>query len=671
MPQQIAQRQQETKQPAPGGAVTARAVIIAVGLLVLANIWMKYAALITLSCQVTMSVPPIPALMGLIALLALRAALSPLSRWFRLSRRELLVIYAFLTLSVALTSGGALREFMPELTALQYFATPENRWAEFEQYLPAWVAPHDPELIRTYYEGTEGVVPWGGWAVPLASWSALFVLLLGSMLCAAVLFYDEWSGRERLSFQVTELPLAMTAPRSAEHRIPQLWRDPVMWAGFALAGLHNGLNILHAFNPGVPALGLSYPLGQLFTERPWTALNDLIMHHRPEVLGFGYLMPQEVVVSSLIFYALIQAESVMALALGYDIPRFPHFESQAGGSFVAFALVLVFTARKRLAGVFRGALTGQGDPGEGGAAAVGSARLRAQRCAAWGLIGGVLGVWIWCRVAGMSTLTIFAFFGLLYLMALTYARIRAQTGLPLQWGYPVTQANRMLTAAFGTAPFKDSGGLRNLTMYYTGWFLTRGYLPNLSAYHFEGLRIAEEGGIGRREMVATLLMALVLGMVVSYWVQLDAAYAFGANILEGGTHRGGMRVGAARYGFGLLEEAAGRGIKPHLGETIAIIWGFAATIILTVLRHRFLRFPLHHLGFIIGTTRGYRAWGGLLLAAIIKALAVRIGGVGLYRRLIPAAIGLVLGHFVLAGGAWSLAAVFGGERFRAYQVWFG
>ena len=90
-----------------------------------------------------------------------------------------------------------------------------------------------------------------------------------------------------------------------------------------------------------------------------------------------------------------------------------------------------------------------------------------------------------------------------------------------------------------------------------------------------------------------------------------------------------------------------------------------------MLRHRFLRFPLHHLGFIIGTTRGYRAWGGLLIAAIVKALAVRVGGVGLYRRLIPAAIGVVLGHFVLAGGVWSLAAVFGGEAFRRYRVWFG
>jgi hypothetical protein len=267
--------------------ITPRALLIAVGLLVLANIWMKYAALITLNCQVTMSVPPIPALMGLVVLLALRQVLGPLSRAFALTRRELLVIYVFLTLSVALTSGGALREFLPEITALQYFATAENGWQEYTEYLPAWLAPHDTEVVRTYYEGSEGGVPWSAWLLPLTSWSAMFMLLLGALLCVGLLFYDEWAEHERLSFQVTELPLSMTAPHEARGRIPNLWRDPVMWIGFSLAGLHNGLNIAHAFNPAVPALGLSYPLGALFTERPWTALNDLIMHHRPEVLGFG------------------------------------------------------------------------------------------------------------------------------------------------------------------------------------------------------------------------------------------------------------------------------------------------------------------------------------------------------------------------------------------------
>ncbi|MFP3904883.1 MAG: DUF6785 family protein, partial [Armatimonadota bacterium] len=249
--------------------------------------------------------------------------------------------------------------------------------------------------------------------------------------------------------------------------------------------------------------------------------------------------------------------------------------------------------------------------------------------------------------------------------------VRGQTGLPLQWGYPVSQSNIMLMAMFGSAPFKTAGGVKNLTLLFIGWFLTRGYLPNLSAYHFEALHIAKEAKMRRREMVITMLLAVLLGVGISFYVQLDSYYAFGANFLEGGTHQGGMRVSAARNGFNRLAQAATTGIPPNSGETIAIIWGALATFGLTVIRHRFLRFPLHHLGFVIGTTRGYRAWGGLMIAAIVKSIAVRVGGVRLYRRLIPAAVGIVLGHFVVGGGIWSLIALFGGEAHRSYQIWFG
>lgn len=641
----------------PPRAITVRACLCALILLVVANIWMLYAELVTLSAQVTMSVPPIPALMGLIVLLAVR----PLGRWLHLSRRELLFIYIFLTLSVALTSGGALREFLPELTVLQYFATPENGWAQYVVHQPDWLFPKDPEIIRAYYEGGEMALPWRHWLLPLASWSGFFLILLGTLLCVALLFYDDWAEREKLIFPVTELPLAMTAPQDLAHRIPPFWRDPVMWIGFGLAAVHNGLNILHAFNPAVPALGFSYGFDKIFTERPWSVLGEVTIFHRPEVLGFAYLMPQDVVVSSLIFYGLILAEGIGAVMMGYDIPRFPHLESQAAGAFVSFALILIWMSRKSLLESFRGAFGG--DP---------EARQPfLKKLAVWGLCVGLVAIyWFW-TAAGMAPLTIFIFFGLLLLIALTYARIRAQAGLPEQWAYPVTQAVLMPQAIFGSALNRAAGGIPNLTIYYSAWFLARGYLPNLSAYHFEGLHIGESGGLRRREVVTSLLAAVVLGMAVSLAVQLHAGYSFGANFLEGGTHGGGMRVADARYGFNMLKDAATVGIKPIPTEFGAAVFGFFITIGLTILRAQFARFPLNHLGYIIGTTRGYRTWGGLLFAAIIKAIAVRLGGVGLYRRLIPGAIGLILGHFVLAGGVWSIAALFGGEAFRLYQVWFG
>jgi len=32
---------------------------------------------------------------------------------------------------------------------------------------------------------------------------------------------------------------------------------------------------------------------------------------------------------------------------------------------------------------------------------------------------------------------------------------------------------------------------------------------------------------------------------------------------------------------------------------------------------------------------------------------------------------VVLGHFIVGAGIWSIIALFGGEAHRSYQVWFG
>ncbi len=638
--------QSQTSQPGTK-CPSVRALMIAFGLLVVGNLWVRQAELITLSCQVSMSVPPIPALMGLIFLLAVRPVLARISRRWRLSRQEIITIYVFLAMGIALSSGGALRQMVPNFVALQYFAGPENGWDAFRQFIPSWIAPTDDEVIRGFFEASESGVPWGAWALPVGSWVLFVVLLFTGLHLMAELFVDHWTERERLSFALNEIPLMLT-DATGDRGLPALWKDPVMWIGFGLATLHNGLNILHAFNPGVPALGLSYDVGALFQDRPLSAVQPLIAWWRPEVLGFGYMMPLEIVTSALFAYGLLLSEAVGAVAMGYDIPRFPHFEPQAGGCFIAMGLIITWTARDHIARTFRER------PG-----------------VLWGLLVGVAGTTAWWWAAGMSPVTVLLFFGLVFVFALSYSRLRCEAGVPLQWAFPVTEQYRIPMAFFGSKAFHTNHSFQNLTLMSVAWFIPRGYLSGLGAYQFEGLELAEQSKVSRDVMRTTLFLAVVLGTLISFVVQLSAYYQFGANFLEGGSHSGGMRVSSATYAFKMLARYSRSHEAPNTSESIAVVWGLLATLSLTFLRHQFLSFPIHPLGFVLGTVRGYRTWAALLLAAIVKALALRIGGVGLYRRLIPGALGVVLGHFVMAGGIWSIVGAFGGEAFRAYQVWFG
>lgn len=648
MPTSVSLPSRET----PARGLTLRAALAAGALLVVGNLWIAQAELITVTCQVGMSIPPIPALAGLLFLLAVRTGLSRFRGFLAFSRQELLVIYVFLSLGLALAAGAALRQMVVATPVLSYFATPTNGWLEYRDYVPNWLMPQGRDVVRTFFEGTESGVPWGAWLVPLSAWTLFVLLLFAALHFLAELFVEPWSERERLSFPVNELPLLLTqgsgpATSGLAAHTPGLWRDPVMWLGFGVVTIHNGLNILHAFNPAIPALAPRVDIGRSFVERPWSGLQPLWLRWYPEVIGFGYLMPQEIILSALFAYFLQRVESVGAVAMGYDIPRFPHLECQAAGAFIALTFVLAWTARHHLQ------------------------RVRLERPGLlWGLALSVAGVLAWWWAAGMAWPTAAAFFFLVFAFAFVQARLRCETGAPMPWAFPVTEQYRLLISAFGSKPFAPTHSFRNLTLLSVGWFLARGYLASLGAYHFEALQLARTGHVRHRDMVVSLFAAILLGAAVSYAVQLSCYYGVGANFLEGGTHSGGMRVSSAVEGYRMLEDYAKRHQQPDWGETGAAVWGFVITLALSFLRHVNVAFPIHPVGFALGTTRGYRAWASLLVAAGAKSLAIRLGGVSLYRRLIPAAIGVIIGHYMVAGGVWSLVAAFGGEAYRGYQVWF-
>jgi len=65
-------------------------------------------------------------------------------------------------------------------------------------------------------------------------------------------------------------------------------------------------------------------------------------------------------------------------------------------------------------------------------------------------------------------------------------------------------------------------------------------------------------------------------------------------------------------------------------------------------------------------------WGPLLAVWLVKVLVLRLGGVRLYRRLVPFFIGIIMGHYITAGLIWGLISAYGSEElFRRYGVWFG
>ncbi|HOS93998.1 MAG TPA: hypothetical protein PLQ54_11840, partial [Armatimonadota bacterium] len=273
--------------PFEGRILTWRSVLLCLVSGFVTVLWIRQVELIKMTCQVSESVPPIPAVAvlvlgavllsawrgGLRKILARRVAVSGAgvvvlaagmsiytqeALWCRsvgtllglagltaagvgiaapwlyrardrlmLTRAEIFGIYIFVSIVSVMSSVGGLRLVLPCLSSLRYFQTTENHFGDFEQYLPDWFGPKDPEAIRQFYEGvnyeaptpdlgqipvisevlgglasvlgTHRMVPWEHWRAPIAMWFMFLFVFFTTMLCTVALLRRQWADSERLS----------------------------------------------------------------------------------------------------------------------------------------------------------------------------------------------------------------------------------------------------------------------------------------------------------------------------------------------------------------------------------------------------------------------------------------------------------------------------------------
>jgi len=652
-----------------------RAVVFSLIFLVISLVWMYKAGLVGHGAQVGESVPVIPAVGALLVLTLLLPVFQKLPRMFRLQRSGALLVYAFLTIAVSMSSVGVVRMLFPNSTALFYFATTENNFAEFQQYVPDWIVPHDPEVIRQMYEGTDSepdapawmipwlVVPWRAWLTPLVMWTVFLLLAFIAMMSLMTMFRRQWVERERLTFPIVHLVMELSGGESSQATL-SFFKNGAMWAGFTLAALYNIMNILNAWNPSVPAMGRTYDIGALFTERPWSAIQPFSIAWRPENFGLGYLVPTEITLSVWVFYVLLRLSNVAATAVGYEPAGFPHVQEQSFGSYLALGAFLIFVGREHLARIFRRALGMAQDVSD-------ADEPMPYRMSVIGLIVGFGGMLVWAGMAGMALWTAAIYFFLFLLFALVYARARAEAGAAMVWLFPFYQHKRMMINIAGSEPFQKMGGWSNLTIFSMLMFLSRGYFQSMMAYQIESTKIADQGKICQRSMAIWLVVALVVGLAGAYVIHLQAYYMHGANILEGGTTQGGYRTRLATQEYEELASFMKGHKEPDRSKTGAAAVGFLVTAALIGLRTVFLRFPLHPLGYAMVTAYGPPLWGPFFIVWVVKTLILRIGGMGMYRRLIPFFLGIVVGHFFTAGLVWGWWSAINDELARRYVVHFG
>ncbi|MGE5532169.1 MAG: DUF6785 family protein [Bacteroidota bacterium] len=653
------------------GGVTTRSLVLAVALSVAGIIWIHQASLVQAPGQpyapvYLLSVPPVPAVIFLFLLAASAAVMRRIFKVRPLSSRELMVIYIVLVIAIPPTTFGIIEMLLPWVTAPTYFGTPQDGLDQIAgQYFPSWAYPHDQEAIRTMFEGSDtGAIPWRPWLTPLTGWFLFCALIFGIGMCLITLFHRQWSEHERLRYPLLLLPLSVTEQGGHHAEVRGLFRNPLTWIAIAVVFIHHGINIAHSFNPSVMALMDRHSLGDIFTERPWTAFRSLTFFHRPQMIGFSYFVSVDVLFSGWFFFVIQMAIQMFADILGYQAPGgFPFAPQQGAGAFIALFLALVWVGKPYFAKVLTEGLSlrkssDQREP-------------MSHRLMVWGSIVGFALILIWCVQMRAGVWLAASYFGMLLAWAVVYARIRAEAGVASMWVFPFDQHPQVITSVVGTQGLMNGADPTQLVMLSLFSWFSRGYFPSLTGYVAENNKLAEEAGLKPRQTPWLMMFAFAIGMIGGYIVTLHSYYGTGANVLHGGTSNGGYNVRSAMTVWSGVSSSIDNPGPPNPTQILGIVAGAVATLGMVAARRVWLRFPFHPLGYAMALNYGYALWGPFLVTWAVKLIIDRLGGADWYRKLMPFFLGLAIGDLVAGGILWIVMGIFGPDITNGYMIQFG
>jgi len=192
-----------SRPPHAARGFTARSLMIGAVLAFSINVACPYSVLILESAGLTSDYITAGAIMFFFVLVGIvNVLLKLIRRSWALSSSELILIYIMMIVASAIPTWGFVTNLFHILTHGFYYATPENRWEDIIlPNLSRYLIPTDPAVSKYFYEGLpegEGI-PWGEWALPIAFWVSLIVVVYFVMISMMVILRKRPSGARPIS----------------------------------------------------------------------------------------------------------------------------------------------------------------------------------------------------------------------------------------------------------------------------------------------------------------------------------------------------------------------------------------------------------------------------------------------------------------------------------------
>jgi hypothetical protein len=580
----------------------------------------------------------------LFLLVCANAALARLAPRLRFNPAEMVVIYTMLVMSCTIATHDYIINAVTTISWAHWLAGTQKSWYQsVTPLLPRWLTVSDAYALKGFFQGSANMYEprvLMAWAKPLGFWSGFIMVSGWVMLCLTVIFRKAWMEDVRLSFPIVRLPLSLIDPE--ENRITL--RSPLLWLGFGIAagiGLWNGM---HNWFPSMPVIQVrSFPI--IFTQPPWSAMGWNVGSLYPFAIGLCYLVPLDISFSCWFFHLFIKMQSVVGYQLGYGgVPDFPFAHEQGIGAWFAFGIALVYASRAHLRRVWKAAAEpGQkSDPRE----------PLSYRTAVWGTAVGVVVLLMFWRAAGMgivwAAFTLFTYL----LVSISITRVRAESG----GQHAVWDLEPMNLARLFGSNALGPGNLAASALSHWYWRLNRSHMmPGM----LESFKLADDCRVRMRSLVGPIMVALAISVVFGFWSCLHIGYREGVLAKCQGNANW-----TAWEEFNWLDYSRRAGFHAEPARWAAVGASAGLVVMLSWLRAKYAWFPFHPLGYCIGNELRWH-WMPFLVAWAAKLVVLRYGGLTLYRRSIPFALGLVLGDYTIAA-VWSLIGVIYG--IQTYQV---
>ncbi len=565
-----------------------------------------------------------------------------------LNRAELIVVYAMLLIVSALCTMGLSEQFLPMITAIFYFATPENKWQE--KLFP--VMGDSPALVndgrdnRMFYEGIEqgSELPWEHWIEPLCWWGVFFLGLYMSMVCVAVILRRQWMERERLSYPITQVALSIVREEDGKSSWNRFLRRRAVWLGAALPLFVGSLQALHRYDP-------MYPVVRLIWFLPLLEKQTLRLSISFAMVGFSYFINANIAAGIWFFHIFSKFEkeflSVAGLKsaqkIGYGVADFPFMAYQGVGALVAMVLVGLWVGREHFKGVLFKAVGLDTDADD-------SDEIISYRLAFFGAFGGMglMAVWLW--IMGTKAWVAVVFIVLAILIFIGISRIVAEAGLAAVRTPMI--APDLLTLGLGSQLLGPSS-VWNLSMTYIWAADVRVFVMANCA---NALKLIEEMPPRLRRMVfGAIVLALFIGALGSIWMIFHMAYYHGGINLNSWFFKSAPQV---------AYQHALRNFEPTGVYWDGLSFFAGGGVVMTAMmwaRQRFPWWPLHPIGFPIGgNSLMEHVWFSVFLAWFFKKCLMRYGGANLFKRSQYFFLGLICGQ-VLCNGIWLVIDYFTGK----------